>query len=62
VSTVTELEEYKAAKLPPFRLGTLKVEGQRLRLTCDASLTAGAARTLAAQLLVLADSIEVKRG
>jgi len=57
---VTDLEEFKASKMRPFRLGTLELDGQRIRLLADCSLTAGAAKTLAAQLLALAESLSPK--
>jgi hypothetical protein len=61
-STVTDLDEWKAAQLAPLRLGTLELAGDRIRLHADCSLTEGAARTLAAQLLVKADELAAARG
>jgi len=48
-------------RLPPLRLGTLEVDGNRIVLKADVMLTPAAARTIAAQLLVLAESISPTR-
>jgi len=58
---VIDFETALAARLPPFRLGTLEVDGNRIRLNADVALTPAAARTLAAQLLVMAEQIEARR-
>ena len=57
MSTVTDLEEYKSAHLQPFRLGKLELQGHRIRLHCDCSLTRSAAVTLAQNLLELAKQL-----
>lgn len=56
-ATIHDFEIEKAARMKPFRLGTLELQGNRIRLLANCSLTAGAARTLAAQLVVLAESL-----
>jgi hypothetical protein len=58
---VTDIEEFKASRMPPLRLGALEVEGSRIRLHADVALTPAAARTLAAQLLVMCEQIEASR-
>lgn len=60
-ATISDLEEFKASKLQPFRLGTLEIESGRIKLVADCRLTPGAARTMAAQLLVMAAQIEARR-
>jgi len=58
MSNVVDMEQAKSDRMKPFRLGTLEVQGQRICLVADCSLTPASARTLAAQLLVLADQIQ----
>ena len=58
---VTDIKEFKASRMPAFRLGTLEIESGRIKLVADCRLTAGAARTLAAQLLVMAEQVETRK-
>ena len=58
---VFSFEAELSRRLPPFRLGTLEVESGRVKLVADCRLTPGACRTLAAQLLVLAEQVEARR-
>lgn len=55
---IIDFELALAARLPPLRFGTLEVESKRVKLVADCRLTPAAARTIAAQLLVLADAVE----
>lgn len=58
---VIDFETALAARLPAFRLGTLELDGSRIKLVADCRLTPSAARTLAAQLLVMAEQVEARR-
>lgn len=60
-AAVIDFETALAARLPPLRLGALEVEAGRVKLVADCRLTPGACRTLAAQLLVMAEQIEASR-
>ena len=58
---VLDFEEALGRRLAPLRLGTLELSGDRIRLHADCSLTEGAARTLAAQLVALADQLRASK-
>lgn len=54
MGALIDLEEARSARLPALRLGTLELQGARVRLLADVSLTADAAETLAANLIEMA--------
>lgn len=57
MTNVVDFEQAKSDRLKPFRLGVLAVEGSRVRLNANCSLTRAACILLAQNLIELAKQL-----